>query len=148
VSKEALLALVARSLKNGTAVRPAELHEKRLPTLDAGVVGRLERLGEESGEDLMGRLAALFLADADTQVAALRQAVAERDAAATARSAHALGGAGANLGATGLARLCARLELGGAKGNLVGSGPLLDAVGAELARVRSALSAGTGTPTP
>jgi PAS domain S-box-containing protein len=148
VSKEALLALVAGSLKNGTAARPAELHEKRLPALDAGVVGRLERLGEESGEDLMGRLAGLFLADADTQVAALRQAVAERDAAATARSAHALGGAGANLGATGLARLCARLELGGANGNLVGSGPLLDAVGAELARVRSALSAGTGTPTP
>jgi two-component system sensor histidine kinase/response regulator len=148
VSKEALLALVARSLKNGTAVRPAELHEERLPALDAGVVGRLERLGEESGEDLMGRLAALFLADADTRVAALRQAVAERDAAATARSAHALGGAGANLGATGLARLCARLELGGENGNLVGSGPLLDAVGAELARVRSALSAGTGTPTP
>ncbi len=35
---------------------------------------RLERLGEAAGEDLLGQLATLFLADADTRVDALRQA--------------------------------------------------------------------------
>ena len=64
----------------------------------------------EAGQDLMGELTDLFLADAEAYVVAIRQALATRDAAAVVRSAHLLGGAGANLGATGLARLCARLE--------------------------------------
>jgi HPt (histidine-containing phosphotransfer) domain-containing protein len=110
-------------------------HHPALPVLDAEVVGRLERLGQESGEDLMGQLAVLFLAEAETQVAALHKALADEDAVAMARSAHALSGASANLGATELARLCGSLETDGAAGDLVHSGPLVEAVGAEVARV-------------
>ena len=110
-----------------------------VPVLDALVVGRLERLGKTVGEDLMGQLAILFLADADASVVALREAHAGNDAAAMIRTAHTLRGASANLGATELARLCATLAGDGSAGDLIGDGALLEAVEVELERVRSAL---------
>lgn len=114
--------------------------------LDAQVVGRLERLGRSAGEDLIGQLATIFLADADAWVVALREGLAGEDAAAVIRSAHTLSGASANLGATDLARLCATLATDGAAGHLMHGEAQLGAVEAELDRVRSAL--GSRTPTP
>jgi two-component system, sensor histidine kinase and response regulator len=125
----------------GARVRPAGPGEPLGPVLDPEVVGRLESLGKSAGEDLMGQLAVLFLADADERVATLRQALAGHDAAALARSGHTLGGASANLGATGLARLCGTLATDGAAPDLVDLGAVVDAVEAELARVRTALGA-------
>jgi PAS domain S-box-containing protein len=139
VSKAALLAMVARSVKPGSAATPAP------PVLDPEIVRGLERLGKESGEDLMGQLATMFLVDADRRVAALREGLAHDDAPAMARSAHTLRGASANLGATTLARLCATLEAGSETGDLLGSGPLLEAVEAELDQVRLALDEATVT---
>jgi CheY-like chemotaxis protein/HPt (histidine-containing phosphotransfer) domain-containing protein len=109
------------------------------PALDARVVGRLERLGTAAGEDLMGQLAMLFLADAEVRVVALREALAGDDAAAVARSAHTLHGASANIGAAELARLCATLAKDCATGDPVGGEAQVQAVEAELGRVRSAL---------
>ena len=117
-----------------------------VPVLDVTIVERLERMGEEAGQDLMGELTDLFLADAEAYIVAIRQALATRDAAAVVRSAHLLGGAGANLGATGLARLCARLESDNGAGALDDGAEKLAAVESELARVRSALSARVPTP--
>jgi HPt (histidine-containing phosphotransfer) domain-containing protein len=62
-----------------------------------------------------------------------------------ARAAHTLSGASANLGATGLARLCDALATKSAAGELSGSGAL-EAIEAELGRVRDALSLPTPTP--
>jgi hypothetical protein len=109
------------------------------PVMDAEVLARLERLGESAGEDFVGQLAALFLADADKRVGALRKAIARGDAAAVVRSAHTLSGASANLGATALARLCATLAADGSVGDLLGGDALLDALEDELGRVRTAL---------
>jgi two-component system, sensor histidine kinase and response regulator len=154
VNKDALLALLARWARGGSeptiAVDPSEPRPAKLvgmdhradpvrPVLDARVVGRLERLGQAAGEDLMGQLAVLFLADADARVAALRQALAGDDAGAVVRSAHTLSGASANLGAIDLARLCATLATDSAAGDLAGGGALLEAVETELGRVRAAL---------
>jgi two-component system, sensor histidine kinase and response regulator len=133
VSKDALLAMVAGTRKNR-------------PVLDARIIDRLEKLGRAAGEDLMGELATVFLADADTRVAALRQALADDDAASVSQSAHTMSGASANLGATDLARLCAALETDSEGGDLIGGGAMLEAVEAELGRVRSAL--GSLVPTP
>ena len=116
------------------------------PVLDVEVVARLERLGESTGEDLLGQLALLFLADAETRIAGLREAIARDDAAAVVSSAHTLSGASANLGATALARLCATLAADGAVGDLVGSDALLDTLEDELERVRIAL--GSAAPAP
>jgi HPt (histidine-containing phosphotransfer) domain-containing protein len=88
------------------------------------------------------------LVDADARLVAMRQAFADDDAGALVRSAHLLSGASANLGATDLARLCATLASNGAEGGLAGDDVQLDAVEAELGRVRVALSASTWAPTP
>jgi hypothetical protein len=61
--------------------------------LDAGIVERLDRLGQSEGEDLFGNLAVLFLADPAAVIVALRQALDVGDAAAVIRRAHALSGA-------------------------------------------------------
>jgi two-component system, sensor histidine kinase and response regulator len=114
------------------------------PVLDVEVIGRLERLGKASGEDLMGQLTELFLTDADARMKTLHLALARDDAAEVGRSAHTLSGASANLGATGLAQLCATLATDGAAGDLAGGGALLGAVEIELERVRIALT----TPSP
>ena len=113
--------------------------------LDDEVVGRLARLGEESGEDLLGQLATMFLADAQVQVTALREALRGDDAAAVAKAAHTLSGASANLGATDLAEVCAALSRAGATGDLEGGVDLLEAVEAELGRLRSTLDSWTPT---
>jgi two-component system, sensor histidine kinase and response regulator len=81
------------------------------PVLDAQVLGNLSRLGREAGVDLVGQLVALFLVDADARVAAMRQALVARDPMAVVRSAHALRGSSANIGATDLAWVCEALEL-------------------------------------
>jgi len=120
------------------------LDDPTRPVLDAEVVARLEHLGEAAGEDLLGQLATLFLADADTRVAALRQALVRDDVAAVVRAAHTLSGASANVGATALARLCATLAAEGVAGDLMGGDTLLDAIEEELGRVRTAF----GSPAP
>jgi len=120
---------------NGSAADPDRA------VLDAGVVARLERLGAAAGEDLLGQLAALFLADAKTRVGSLRQALAEGDALAVVRSAHSLTGSSSNLGATELSRLCGILAADGRAAELVGRSALIDGIEAELDRVRSALDA-------
>jgi two-component system, sensor histidine kinase and response regulator len=142
VSKDALLALVATSIRDGAhgasppdrtrSVSPA-------PVLDRQVVDRLERLGEATGEDLMGQLTDLFLADADVRVAALRDALAANDATGASEAAHTLSGAAGNLGATDLAGLCTTMATNGASGELAEGKALLTAIEAELVRVRSAL---------
>jgi CheY-like chemotaxis protein/HPt (histidine-containing phosphotransfer) domain-containing protein len=118
-----------------------ESAESGRPVLDALVVGRLERLGVAAGEDLVEQLATLFLSDADDRVAAVRDAIAGRDGARVAQSAHTLSGAAANVGAVGLALVCATLETAGAEDDLMSAATLIDAVATELERVRLALGA-------
>lgn len=116
------------------------------PALDAVVLYRLERLGAEAGEDLVGELATLFLTDADIRIAALHEALARLDGAALIHAAHTLCGASANLGAAILARLCARLATDGTVGGIENAEALLRSVEKELARVRLALLVARPSP--
>lgn len=145
---EALAAVIARwapddpAPADPSAIVDGDLSaptEPGRPVLDPVVLARLARLGEAAGEDLLARLAGLFLADADARVGALREAVAAGAATNAGLVAHTLGGASANVGATHLASLCATLAAAGAADDLAGCGALVDAVADELAAVRSAL---------
>ncbi len=129
---------------------PTEFHP---PALDARVVGRLKRLGAAAGEDLLGQLTTVFLADSDTRIMALRQALAREDGPTLIHVAHTLCGAAANLGAAELARLCAHLATDGAVGGIDDGEALVDSVEDELGRVRRALtspspSVSPSSPTP
>ena len=112
------------------------------PVLDGRVVAGLERLGEAAGQDLLGQLSVLFLADADERLVTLRGALERDDAPAFVAAAHALGGSSANVGATELATLCTALSASGS----VGAVERLDAVELELARVRAVLAPSVLTP--
>ena len=142
VSKEALLAVVARAVRPAsTQSITAALDGLDVPrsVLDVAIVRRLERLGLDSGEDLIGQLAALFLADEHTALGALRELYADGDRDALARAAHALSGASANLGATELACLCDVVAASVASGSDLSQA--VDALEAELDRVRLAVGA-------
>jgi HPt (histidine-containing phosphotransfer) domain-containing protein len=110
------------------------------PVLDANIVTGLGAVGHAVGEDLMGQLATLFLADADARAGALRQALADDNADELARLAHSMTGASANIGATDLASLCTTLAADVAACDQPGRGAILDAFDTELGRVRGALA--------
>jgi PAS domain S-box-containing protein len=115
------------------------------PALDAQIVERLERLGRDAGEDLMGELRTEFLADVDARVVTMRAAFALDDVETIVLCAHTMVGASANVGATALAGLWAGLEADGAAGSLADGPTRLDALEVELGRVRLALNAKTAT---
>jgi HPt (histidine-containing phosphotransfer) domain-containing protein len=83
----------------------------------------------------------LVLGESDTCIVAMREAVAGGETVAVQRSAHALGGASANLGAAELARLCRTLASDGASEDLERGPARFDAIEVELERVRAALHA-------
>jgi CheY-like chemotaxis protein/HPt (histidine-containing phosphotransfer) domain-containing protein len=116
------------------------------PVLDPDIIDRLERLGRAAGQDLLGWLATLFLADAGRRTTAMLEALVEDNAAVVAASAHTLAGASANLGAARLARLCDSLATAAAAGDLTTGLAGLAAIEAELGRVRVGLSAQTRSP--
>jgi PAS domain S-box-containing protein len=133
VSKDALLAVVARSVRAGASANSGK------HVLEPEVVERLERLGAATGEDLMAQLAELFLADADERLAGLHDALEAGNAVSVSEIAHTMAGAGANLGATDLARVCTTLARRTATGDLTGVDALVATLEIELERVRRAL---------
>ena len=108
--------------------------------MDEDVLAQLEHLGTMAGEDLVGRLGALFLEDAHLHISIMRRAIAHADGLALGRSAHALCGSSGNLGATALARLCATYGSVTGKELPTDTDWFLPAVSLELERVRAALA--------
>ena len=106
--------------------------------LDPERIAMLRELDDGDGE-LMGILAREYETDSNVQLATMQRALADADSEALVRSAHALKGASANLGAGRLAELCARLEELGRTGTLDGAVSLVEASATELHDVHAAL---------
>jgi CheY-like chemotaxis protein len=70
----------------------------------------LGRLGEKTGEDVLGQVVESFLQRGQRDLEALRQALAHGDGPAFAAAAHSLAGSSGILGASRLAVSCAELE--------------------------------------
>ncbi len=134
------------ALEHGGVAVDDGLPTSSQPVLDAQVIARLERLGASAGVNLLGQLITLFLAESDDSIVAMRQAIVGGDAAALRRSAHALSGTSANLGATDLSRLCGTMASDGESDDLERGPERFDDIEAELERVRVALH--TWTPAP
>jgi PAS domain S-box-containing protein len=108
------------------------------PALDLNVLEQLERLGESAGEDLVGRLAVQFLADAGCRMAELREGLADANADQVIRAAHDLRGSSSNLGASELARLCSTFSKEFGPEWVSRDLLVLEMVESELGRVRTA----------
>jgi HPt (histidine-containing phosphotransfer) domain-containing protein len=102
------------------------------------VLAGLRELGDA---DLLSELSTMFLDDASSSLAALREAVEEGDVLTVERVAHTLKGAAGNMGAPGMAAICAELQDLGASGDLRGAAELLGRLEKEFGRVRPALEA-------
>ena len=113
--------------------------EQRAPALDAEVLRSLRELQGDGAYDLVADLAAIFLADAPTQIAAMRAAISTGSAVELRLAAHTLKGSAATLGAAQLAALCTVIEVLGHAGTVAGTAERLAAVDQELERVRGAL---------
>ena len=111
------------------------------PPLDPQILASLEALG---GSDFVADLARDFLEDARQGLAALQAALREGDVARFRARAHALRSSAANIGATGLHRICGAAEsVTGAE--LASAGARhLTLLAAELERVRAAFAGRPG----
>jgi CheY-like chemotaxis protein/anti-sigma regulatory factor (Ser/Thr protein kinase) len=102
VTAERLAAVVARWTPAAGAGRPNV-------ALDPSVIAMLREL-EQGQPGLLARMVGLYLRDARTQLAALRQAAEYGDAHELEEAAHSLKGGSAQIGATAMVALCRDLE--------------------------------------
>lgn len=105
--------------------------------VDEDVLARLRDLG---GDDDPGFLAGLledFVAHADRAIEGMRGAVLAGDAKRLVEVAHGLKGSSGNVGARGLAALCAEVERSGRVGTPTAATSTIEAAAREWTRVRA-----------
>ena len=102
------LPLVESSTESVTqAAPPDELNEK---VVDTEVLMELRKLSETTGRDILGKSIRFFLSHTPGNVTEMRGALSQSNLELLRTSAHSLKSSSANLGATGLSKLCQRLE--------------------------------------
>ncbi len=107
--------------------------------IDQSVLASLRQLERDTDEDLLGELIELFFEDAPARLKCLRGALAQGDANGFMRAAHSLKGSSGNLGARGMAALCADLEQRARSGTLDGVEAIVATLEKEFELVRRAL---------
>lgn len=107
--------------------------------LDQNALENLRPITTVEGDNLLDKAIELFFETAPEEVATLKQAFVEHDAAKLAKIAHNLKSSCANLGATELAKKAISLEKIARQGALQGTEELIAAIAAELPLVLSAL---------
>ena len=100
------------------------------PIIDRSVLDELRTLGGP-GDDLLGEVIGVFLAEGPGQVRSVHEAVASRDAAAIQRAAHQLKGSSLGVGAGQLATLVGAVELAARAGDV--DRAIADATGLDAA---------------
>ncbi|MGB0721768.1 MAG: Hpt domain-containing protein [Gammaproteobacteria bacterium] len=114
---------------DGTEVEKPPLDEVTLEAL------------REAMDDEFDELVDAFVEDSNQLLADARGAAADNDPERLMLAAHSLKSSGGNFGAEPLARLAYALEEMGRAGDTEAAGPMLERLGAELARVQRALGA-------
>lgn len=88
---------------------------------------------------LLRALVDMFVGDAESRLAALRETLEKGDAGGFERTAHTLKGSASNMGALRMSALAADLQKIGVSGNLTGAEKTLERLEEEYNRVRPAL---------
>ncbi|HYL09890.1 MAG TPA: PAS domain S-box protein, partial [Candidatus Acidoferrales bacterium] len=113
-------------------VQSAESHDPVLDTADV-----LNRVAGDA--ELLAELVSVFRGDCPQQMQLLRESVGASDAHSVERTAHALKGALANLGALRARKVAAQLEQMGRGGDLQGAAEVCAALEREIAQLEQAL---------
>jgi signal transduction histidine kinase/DNA-binding response OmpR family regulator len=144
--REALCATLARWLPARVATTVPEDAPKPGPTrmdvggaLDTTALETIRALGGEQTPDLLEQIVRLYLEGAPDLIASIRTGLASADNDKVRLAAHSLKSSSANLGATGLAELCKKLEMAARANALATDAPALPEVEAEYERVCIAL---------
>lgn len=85
------------------------MSEEKQPLVDMDTINRLKELSEDTPE-FLGELVDIYLEQADTLMAQLREAHDKGDAETYKRTAHTLKGSSLNIGALEFAEICKILE--------------------------------------
>lgn len=107
--------------------------------LDAAVMVELRELDRVRGG--MANLVASFIDDSSDQMETLAEGLRDSSVALVVDTCHSLRGSCAQVGATGMARLCAELEAAAADEAMSGGEEILERLHIEFDRVRPALAA-------
>ena len=99
-----------------------------------------ELIGRLGDEELIREIVPVFLNDNKERLERLTEAVEAGDAKTLKLYAHAIKGAGRNIGAVRLSNIAHRLECAGREEDLEAANPLLDALRTELEKVVTLLS--------
>jgi signal transduction histidine kinase/CheY-like chemotaxis protein/HPt (histidine-containing phosphotransfer) domain-containing protein len=145
VSKPIIAEQLAAVLERWTSPpRQASLTERDRPAndepLDQTALGNLRKL-EDTTPGLLKNVAELFLRDAPIGLERLKDAVRVEDAELIGRLAHMMKGSAGNLGARGMAAICAKVEADAAAGDFGSAPSRVYELDQEFDRVRSALLA-------
>ncbi len=110
-----------------------------LSVIDERVLASLCELDNDGDDDVLGELIDLFLEDAPVRLSRLKESVDQHDPNGLMQAAHSLKGSCGNLGARGMAALCANLELRARAGMLTGVEETCATLEREFAAVRDEL---------
>ena len=114
------------------------------PVLDPTVIETLRQLTVPGEPDVLAEVLKLFLEEAPTRIAKLRNAWETRDIQSVQRLAHSLKGSAGNIGATTLFEICKQLDSSGRPGVVVDTGSLIDALTTEYRKVEEEIHRITG----
>jgi len=128
--------------------RPAPVAARQAGTaagaaLNEQALKQIKSLRRPDGPDLFKRIVDLYLTNSRTLLGTLREAVIGSDAGAVVHAAHSLKSSSANVGATALSELCAKMEAGAQAGDPESGWAQFERVLEEHERVVLALNAQT-----
>jgi CheY-like chemotaxis protein len=106
--------------------------------IDRGTISVLQNLGEPEAS-VLREVIGLYIADAPSRIASMREAIAAGNPGLLAEEAHALTSSSGNIGATGVLEICRELETIGRGGALGGAAELVDRLASEYERAEQAL---------
>jgi PAS domain S-box-containing protein len=120
VSKDTLLSLVARFVRNGLAGSSWRVDAvgSDQPVIDEDLLAELRLLGERNDPDFLADVVGQFVADTEPLIAELHVALISNHTTAIARIAHSVKGSSDQLGGRRLAASCSRLETMALTGSL------------------------------
>jgi PAS domain S-box-containing protein len=144
ISKDALLALVARSMNKGVASINSQSRVGHTSAaefaIDHAEFDELRLLAEATEHDFVADLIDQFVEQTDLLLRDLREASSKGDASAVGHIAQSIKGSGAQLGGRRLALSCDRLEQNATTGDLSHSPDDLAQVERDYAELRHALT--------